>query len=179
MTTQTATRADGELSAMESQLDKLRGIMQDLLGKGESVDAVSIEYATLVKKVQGERQAANASKINEAKAKFSEGIRALIGASGLAELTGEAIETVYWRVEKQDGKENTYVTSFNPKRIPRSGNGKRPTMQISVDGSVVKTHDFVTEHLPGVELGRGRVSKENIDKAIANAKSKGVKVTTS
>ena len=171
MTTATAD----SYAAMEKQLDDLRTQMADLLGKGESVDAVSIEYATLVKKVQSERKAANAAKINEAQSKFQQGVTALVDASGLAGLLGEEVTTVLWRVEKVSGKEPVFSISINPKRIPRSGNGSRPSLQIKVDGAVVKTHDFVSEQLPGVELGRGRVSKDNMEKAVAAAKAKGVK----
>ena len=177
MTTETKTRAEGELAGMEESLDKLRGIMREALEKGESVDAVSIEYAALVKKVQQERSAKNAGQINEAKSKFSAGIRALVDASGLTDLLGEAVVTVYWRVEHEAGKDPVFTLSINPKRIPRSGNGSRPTVTIQVDGKNVKTHDFVTEHLPGVELGRGRVSRENINKAVEAAIKSGVKAT--
>ena len=179
MPTDTQTRAEGELAAMEEQLDKLRALMKAALAQGESVDAVSIEYATLVKKIQQERQAENAGRINEAKTKFQQGVRALVDASGLANLLGEQITTIFYRVEREAGKEDIYSLSINPKRIPRSGNGTRPTLQIKVDGNVVKTHDFVTEHLPGVELGRGRVSKDNIEAAVKAAKDAGVKVTVS
>lgn len=149
------------LKEMEAQLAKVYGLIGEAQAAGEDINALAKEYSELAGKVQKEKVAASAGKINEAKATLRGQIGLLVENSPLAKLIGEPIIRVGWRIDMDedgkpvtddDGKVKTTLL-LNPKSVGRgakasTGGTRSPKFTVEVDGNAMSPKDYVLAHAP-------------------------------